>query len=284
MDSTSLQNSLRSGADAALDELLARARTLEEDRLAPRRPLGPCLRALGQVLTFIHSQPVLRAEPSLRPDMGRAVLRIAQELESPTQTPLAIPLPLSVEHEEAIRTGVMLLAAYRAAVERCGARILTPRISAEFGIASELKSRDGAAVADGIGRFLAAAVRYPEALLAAGLSVRQLAGLEAQERVLRAQLVQRQRQAVTPGLPGRVQLLHLALDSFFDRFEAGLGARLWSEPATRIAGMRLVPKAGLAPVSARRPVAGVGLPAYQPTYQPTYLACQMTDSGRLIFS
>ena len=52
MDSTSLQNSLRSGADAALDELLARARTLEEDRLAPRRPLGPCLRALGQVLTL----------------------------------------------------------------------------------------------------------------------------------------------------------------------------------------------------------------------------------------
>lgn len=272
MDTTSLANPLRSGADAALDELLGRARALEEDGLAPRRPLGQCLRALGPVLTFIHSQAALRVEPSLCPDMGRAVLRIAQELESPTPTPLAVPLPMSVEHEESIRTGVMLLAAYRAAVERCGSRAMSPRLAAEFGIGSELRSRDGALVADGIGRFLAAAVRYPEVLLVAGLSARQLAGLEAQERVLRAQLVQRQRQAVTPGLPGRVQLLHLALDSFFDRFEAGLGARLWSEPATRIAGMRLVPKVGIGVISGRRPSG------------PGYQACQMTDSGRLIFS
>ena len=106
-------------------------------------------------------------------------------------------------------------------------------------------SRDGQGLADGIARFLAAATRFPEVALDAGLSARQLSGLAAQERVLRAHLIQRKQQAMTAGLPQRVRIMHLALDLFFDRFEAALGARLWD--------------------------------------QPTYRSCRLTDSGRLVF-
>ncbi len=235
------------GTEEVLEGLLQRARALIEDHVTPRRALGQCLRALGPVLTFISGQPALRAEPALSAEIGRAVLRIAQELESPSNTPLRVELPLSVEHEEAIRTGVLLLAAYRAAVEHAGGQGfgLSQRVATEFGLFEALRARDGALIADGIARFLSAAARYPEAAAAGGLTPRQLAGLAAQERVLRAHLAQRRAQAVTPGLPQRIQILHLCLEHFLDRFEAALGARLFEQPA--------------------------------------YSSCRLTDSGRLIF-
>jgi hypothetical protein len=213
----------------------------------PRRSLGQCLRSLEPVLTFISAQPALGAEPALSPEIGRAVLRVAQELESPTDTPLCVELPLSVEHEESIRTGVLLLAAYRSAVEHggCQAALLPAPIATEFGISEPLGVRDGAAVADAIARFLAAGTRHPERLSAGGLTARQLQALAAQERVLRAQHTQRRFAAVTPGLPQRMLILHLLLEHFLDRFEAALGARLWDQPA--------------------------------------YRSCRLTDSGRLIF-
>src|SRR5688572_8430097 len=102
MDRNPLRQSIYKNAEEVLDGMLARARALVEDGVVPRRPLSQCLRALGEVLTFISSQPLLRAEPALNGDVGRAVLRIAQELESPSEPPLSVALPLSVEHEEAM--------------------------------------------------------------------------------------------------------------------------------------------------------------------------------------
>lgn len=246
MDKTPLRQSIYKNAEEVLDGMLARARVLVEDGVVPRRPLSQCLRALSQVLTFISSQPLLRAEPALNGDVGRAVLRIAQELESPSEPPLPVTLPLSVEHDEAMRTAMLLLAAYRAAVERAFYGALPQNLAVEFGIGGEhQKGKDGLALADGIARFLTAATRFPEVVQAADLSPRQLAGLAAQERVLRAHVVQRRQQTVTPGLQQRVHIMHLSLDHFFDRFEAALGARLWDQPA--------------------------------------YRSCRLTDSGRLIF-
>jgi len=246
MESRPRKPSASPDVEAVLESLLSRARILVEEGVTPRRPLEQCLRALRAVLSFIKSQPLLAAEPAFHPSARRAVARIAQELGAasldPGQPALSVPLPLSVEHEEAIRTGVLLLCAFRAAVERSDP---PQKIAAEFGIGDGLKSRDGAEVAGAIARFLAAAVRYPEALAAAKITGRQLSGLAAQERVLRAHLIQRQQQAVMPGLPQRQLILHLALEHFFDRFEAALGARLWDQPA--------------------------------------YRSCRLTDSGRLIF-
>ncbi len=233
----------------ALDEMLARSRALIEDGVVPRRPLGQCLRALDEVLKFIHSQPVLRAEKALGPEAGRAVLRIAQDLESPADPPLFVALPMSVEHEEAIRTGVLLLAAYRAAVERAATEkngTVAPQIAADFGLYEALRARDGVKVADGIAQFLSAAGRHPQVLHTAALTPRQLVGLESQERVLRAHLLQRNKQALTPNLPQRLLILHLCLEHFLDRFEATVGARLWQKP--------------------------------------DYRDCRLTESGRLIFS
>jgi hypothetical protein len=259
---------------AALQALLERAQTLSESGLPPRLPVQAYLDAVDQVLRFVAAQPLLHGEVNLGPEMCGAVLRVAQELrgETPSARRLAEPLvvlpPLGVQHEEALRTGVMLLAAYRQAVRRGlrGAQAAAAR--AEFAVDAEVGTRDGILVAEGIARFLHAAERYPEVLAAAGLTGPQLLGLAAQERVLRALHEQRRREAVAAGSSYRTRILHLALECFFDRYAAALLVHMLAQPEEQLRGLSLVPRSGRPPHSGRRP-------------DPT--GCQVTDSGRLVF-
>ena len=272
-----LPSTLRCFADtpAALTALLQRARTLAEAGVQARLPVQGYLDALGSVLRFIAAHPALHAEVNLGAEMCGAVLRIAEELQGrPPQAPgladpLAVPPPLSVQHEEALRTGVLMLLAYRQAVQRGlrGARAAAAR--AEFAVDGEVATRDGSQVASGIARFLHAAERYPEVLVDAGLTGPQLLGLAAQERVLRALDAQRRDAAVATGSPYRTQVLHLALESFFDRYSAVLMVRMLSQPEEQLAGLALVPRSGTARPSGRR--------------LADYAACRVTDSGRLLF-
>ena len=289
--------------DQALDTLLGRGRERGEDGATPRLPVQSYLAALQPVLEFVRSQPALMDEPSLSPAMCRAALRVAQELTGgATGEPLRIPPPLTVRHEEALRTGVLLLSAYRAAVERglspdperegveggesaedialrAELAPLTQRARAEFGLDEQLglgSVRDGALLADRIARFLAAAERYPEHLVAAELTGAQLVGLMAQERVLRALAVQRDEASLLPGQPFRAQVLHAALECFFDRYSAALWVRLIDLPMARAAGLRLLPRPG-GPRSSGRPTTS-GHPGLD------LAACHITESGRLIFS
>ena len=244
--------------------LLTRARDLLGMGMAPRHEADACLRAVAPVLSFIHERAELCDEASLRPEIRRAVLRIAQELESPSAPPLSIPVPMPVQHEEAVRTGALLLAAYRAAVERSAGA--GPHIAA-FGCDEDTRPTDGRAVADGIARFLAAAVNQPDVLLRAGLTGRQLAGLEAQGRVLRAHAAQRESAAQSADSEQRTRTLHLVLENFFGRFEAAVNARLAQQPTLRQRALRLLPGRGLLPGSDR----------------PAYASCHVTDSGRLVY-
>jgi hypothetical protein len=271
MDTTLSQHSESSSPASALATLLRNARDAFDAGELPQRPLAACLRALGPVLSFLHDQSALRDEPSLGPDRARAILRLAQELEGPVETPLAVPLPLPVSHEEAIRTGVLLLAAYRAAIEKVAPQPLGDSLVAAFGLRQPVQVRDGDLVAAGLANFLTAAAAQPQLLVAAGLSRRQLVGLEVQERLLRAQQAERQQAERQSGQPQRSAILQLALEQFFDRFEAALIARLWAQPATQLRGLALIPAAS------SRPQRRLPRP-------PAYHDCQLTDSGRLIYT
>ncbi len=250
--------------DQTVSVLLTRARDLLSMGMEPQHELALCLRAVAPILSFIHESSELCAEVSLRPEIRRAVLRIAQELESPSTPPLPIPVAMPVQHEEAARTGALLLAAYRAAVERS---LSDSRQLVSFGCREDTRPSDGAAVADGIARFLAAAAAQPQIVLQAGLSGRQLAGLEAQGRVLRAQSAQREAAACAADSTQRTRTMHLVLENFFGRFEAALNARLSRQPELRKRGLRLLPGRQRLPGSDR----------------PTYASCHVTESGRLVY-
>lgn len=250
--------------DQTVSVLLTRARDLLGMGMAPQQELPSCLRAVAPVLSFIHERAELCDEASLRPEIRRAVLRIAQELESPGTPPLPIPVAMPVQHEEAARTGALLLAAYRAAVERSAT---DSRLLIAFGCREDTRPSDGVAVADGIARFLSAAAAQPQLVLAAGLSGRQLAGLEAQGRVLRAHAAQRESAACAADSTQRTRTMHLVLENFFSRFEAAINARLTGQPALRKRGLRLLP--------GRQPLPG--------SDRPTYASCHVTESGRLVY-
>lgn len=280
----------------AIAVLLGRARELVDDGVTPRQTVPSLLEALQPVLEFVRSQPALEGEPSLSPAMCRAVLRVAQELSGGADEPLCIPPPRTVQHEEALRTGVLLLAAYRAAVERglyggsdaddyddepqppatsALAAQADERIRTEFGLDEELNLgsvRDGIQLAERIARFLAAAERFPEQLIGAGLSGAQLMGLAAQERVLRALDVRQSEAALAPGQPYRAQVLHAALGNFFDRYSAALWVRLIDRPDLRAEGLKLLPRPG-GPRSSGRQHPGLD-----------FSSCRITDSGRLVFN
>ncbi len=259
----------------ALTALVQRARTLAESGVPARLPVKVYLDTLGSVLRFIKAHPVLHTEVNLGAEMCGAVMRIAEELQGrPPQAsglaePLAIVPPLSVQHEEAIRTGVLLLMAYRQAVQKGlrGPKAAAARI--EFAVDSEVNTRDGQQVAAGITRFLHAAACYPEVLCDAGLTGPQLLGLAAQERVLRAFDARRHEAAVATGSTYRAQVLHLALESFFDRYCAVLMVRMLTQPEEQLRGLSLVPRVGTAHPSGRR--------------LADYAACRVTNSGRLVF-
>lgn len=250
--------------DQTVSVLLTRARDLLGMGMAPQQDLTLCLRAVAPVLSFIHERGELCDEASLRPEIRRAVLRIAQELESPSTPPLPIPVAMPVQHEEAVRTGALLLAAYRAAVERSSS---DSRQIMAFGCQEDTRPNDSVAVADGIARFLSAAVAQPQLVLQAGLSGRQLAGLEAQGRVLRAHAAQRESATTATDTVKRTRTMHLVLENFFSRFEAALNARLTGQPSLRKRGLRLLPGRQVLPGSDR----------------PTYASCHVTESGRLVY-
>ena len=169
---------------------------------------------------------------------------------------------------EAIRTGVLLLGAYRQAVRQAlrGARAAALR--AEFAVDSEVTTKGGEQVAAELARFLHAAARYPEVLGDAGLTSAQLLGLMAQERVLRALAERRRSEATAAGSTYRAKVLHLALESFFDRYCAALLVRMLAQPEEQVRGLALAPRS--AGRRSGRPPAD-------------YTACQVTDSGRLVF-
>lgn len=257
--------------DHTVSALLLAARSQVELGLLPQRPMRECLAALGPVLAHLHDQPRLSTEHALRPEVLRAVLRIAQHLETSDLPQLPQPTALSVRHEESIRTGALLLAAYRAALLPL---VEGTQMARDFGLHDEdgPSPRDGLAVADGISRFITAALAHPTLLLAARLSPRQLGGLETQERVLRAELAQRIAAQSQPASLDHTtfvrHVLHLALEAFLDRFRSVVLRVLVDRPKARLAALSLWP--------------GLSSPIPPKSDRLQYAHCCLTDSGRLV--
>ncbi|MBL8631886.1 MAG: hypothetical protein JNM40_01595 [Myxococcales bacterium] len=262
-------------ASAALDTLLQRARQLCNEGIEPRLPIDRCLMALGPVLTFVANEPALHAEVALSREMCGAVLRIAEELQGKTplaaklRAPLTIVAPQSPRHGETLRTSALLLEAYRDSVRRVLKGPSNAGLRAEFGLGNSLSLSDGKQIADGIARFLLAAQRFPDCIGSAGLQPAQLIGLAAQERVLRALEADAERQSTAQDSRYRQRVLHLALEYFLERFQAALHLHLSQKQSRLTEGLSLLPSQTQRPLS--RPRSGLA-------------SCQVTESGRLIFS
>lgn len=228
--------------EAATRYLLSRAEELVQDGVLPRRSADLYLDALVPVLGFIHDRAELFKEANLGPEVCAAVEQIAAELQAIPDTPRGSTPPRGPSHE-AVSTAALLLTAYRDALRRVarGPKGLAART--DFGMGGSLDVRDPQQVADGIARFLAAAQAHPEYVADAGLSHKQLDGLAAQARVIIGMLrQQRQRGEPTPKQVRTTQVLHTALEYFFDRFSAAVSAKLLDRPDERIRGLRLVPR------------------------------------------
>ena len=285
-------------AASALGTLLQRAADLAAEGAEPRLPVQRYLEALGPVLRFIATQPLLHDELSLSREICGAALRIAEELlgrpasAEALSEPLAVPLPRTPQHEEALRTGVLLLNAYRAALDVAlgrSSRAEDRAARAELAVTETVSLRDADQLVDRIERFVLAAERWPEPLRRARLSQVQVLGLCAHARVLRRYEDERRRSAVTAGAPQRTRTLHLALEYFFDRYSAAVCVRLIGQPATQREGLQLVPKAAPArstPAARAAPAAsGVsGLARSALARALDYAMCQVTRSGRLVFT
>lgn len=260
-------------ASAALATLLGRAKDLHAEGIGPKLPVDRCLTALAPILKFVAAEPTLHGEVALSQEMCGAVLRIAEELQGLTplapklREPLSIEPPRSARHGDTVRTGALLLEAYRDAVRRGLRGKNQPGIKAEFGLGNELTLTDGQKVAEGIARFLLAASQHPDVIAAAGLQPAQLLGLAAQERVLRALEADIRSQATASESQYRRRVLHLAIEYFLDRFQAALHLHLHSKSSRLREGLALLPSQP-APVTPRS-----GL-----------TTCQVTESGRLIFA
>lgn len=283
----------RQFADArtALGTLLARATDLATDGVEPRLPATRYLESIGPVLRFVATQPLLHDELSLSREICGAALRIAEELLGRPASapglaePLFVPPPRAVEHEEALRSAVLLVNAHRAALDTAlGDRSAEDRSArAEFAVAEMLNMRDAERVGEALARFLLAAERWPHALVKARIKPAHLVGLAAHGRALRRYDEERARLAVTADAPRRARILHLALEYFFDRYAAAVCVRLIGEPAAQREGLALVPKA--APPPARKPAPEVrSTPLRSLAAAFDYAMCQVTRSGRLVFT
>lgn len=260
-------------ASAALLTLIGRAKDLHAEGIAPKMSVERCLLALAPILKFVAAEPSLHAEVALSREMCGAVLRIAEELQGLTplapklRDPLSIEPPRSARHGETVRTSALLLEAYRDAVRRGLRGTSQPGLKAEFGLGNELTLTDGQKVADGIARFLHAASEHQDVIRAAGLLPAQLLGLAAQERVLRALEADIRQQATASESTYRRRVLHLAIEYFLDRFQAALHLYLRGKSSRLKEGLALLPsQPQLLP-----PRSGLG-------------TCQVTESGRLVFS
>lgn len=279
-----------SDARSALDTLLQRAADLANDGVEPRLPAPRYLEAIAPVLRFVATQPLLHDELSLSREICGAALRIAEEiLGRPASAPglaepLFVPQPRAVQHEEALRSAVLLVNAHRAALDAAlGDRTEGDRAArAEFAVAEMLSMREAERVGEALSRFLLAAERWPHALVKARIKPAHLVGLAAHGRALRSHEEERARLAVTAGAPQRARILHLALEYFFDRYAAAVCVRLIGAPAAQREGLALVPKAAQ---PARKPA-----PEVKPTPLRSlaaafdYAMCQVTRSGRLVFT
>lgn len=279
-------------ARSALDTLLQRAADLATEGVEPRLPAPRYLEAIGPVLRFVATQPLLHDELSLSREICGAALRIAEEiLGRPASAPglaepLFVPPPRDVRHEEALRSAVLLLNAHRAALDTAlGDRTDGDRSArAEFAVAEMLSMRDAERVGEALARFLLAAERWPHALAKARIKPAHLVGLAAHGRALRHYEEDRARLAVTAGAPQRARILHLALEYFFDRYAAAVCVRLIGEPAAQREGLALVPKAA-PPPPARKPAPEVKpAPLRSLAAAFDYAMCQVTRSGRLVFT
>jgi hypothetical protein len=228
--------------EAATRYLLSRAEELVQDGVLPRRAADLYLDALVPVLGFIHDRAELFKEANLGPEVCAAVEQIAAELQAIPEAPPGSTPPRGPSHE-AVSTAALLLTAYRDALRRVarGPKGLAART--DFGVSASLDVRDPQQVADGIARFLTAAQAHPEYVADAGLSQKQLDGLAAQARVI-VGLLRQQRQRGEPTLKQvrTTQVLHTALEYFFDRFSAAVSAKLLDRPDERIRGLKLVPR------------------------------------------
>lgn len=225
--------------------LLTRAEGLVSDGVQPRLPVDAYLDALVPVLAFIHEHGALFADANLGPEVCAAAEAVAQELQSIPEAQLRAlqqrQQRTREREQESLSTGALLLSVYRDAIRRVARGPRGNQARERFGLADEADARDGAQIADGIERFLLAAQEFPEHVSEAGLSPRQLAGLAAQARVIRARTRHR-REPGTFGGAQRYLVLHAALEYFFDRFSAAVTAKLFDLPAERLRGLKLVPR------------------------------------------
>lgn len=225
--------------------LLSRAEGLVSDGVQPRLPVESYLDALVPVLAFIHEHAALFSDANLGAEVCAAAEAVAQELHAVPETALQAAaqrqLRTREREQESLSTGALLLTVYRDAVRRVARGPRGNLARERFGLADEVDARDGLQIAEGIERFLTAARELPEYVLEAGLSKRQLAGLRAQARVIRARTRHR-REPGTFGGGQRFLVLHAALEYFFDRFSAAVTAKLFDLPFDRIRGLKLVPR------------------------------------------
>lgn len=228
--------------DTATRYLLSRAEELVQDGVMPRRPVELYLDALVPVLTFIYDRKDLFKEANLGPEVCGAVEQIAQELQTIPDLPAGRPARPG-HTQEAASTGGLLLTAYRDAISRVARGPKGEAVRADFGVNDSIDVRSPEEVAAAIAQFLRAAERHTEYLIEGGLSTKQLEGLGAQRRVILARLEQQRRAGLpTPAQTRTSQVLHAALEYFFDRFSAAVSAKLLDHPEERLRGLRLVPR------------------------------------------
>lgn len=227
--------------ETAKQYLLMRASDLVEDGVYPRQALEPYLDALVKVLHFVHTHTELFAEAHLGWELCDAVEKIAMELHMLPHVRLD-RLPQEADsQQELVGTAAMLLRSYRDSVRRVarGSQGLTVR--AAFGLAEEVDAKLPTQVAAGIDVFLKAAEKHPDVLWEAGISAAQLRGLLAQKRVLSGWIC-RQPHATNRSEIKRVQILHAAVEYFFDRYGAVVSAKFLEQPALRLRGLSLIPR------------------------------------------
>jgi hypothetical protein len=268
-----------SSTHAAVAWLLSRAKDLCQEGVSPTYSEAQCLAALRPILLFVAHEKALHAEKTLSREMCGAALRIGEELlglpphAKTLRDPLEVSPPQTVRHSEAARTGALLLEAYRDAVRSVLKGPKQAGVRAAFGLGNDLALADSQQVADEIGRFLLAAQQHPLVIAQAKLLPGQLLGLAAQERVLRALDARRNEEAKDSASAYRRRVLHVALEYFLSRYQAALHLHLLTKPDALNRGLALVP-ARQRLVAETVAVGPLSLP----------FSCQVTDSGRLIFS
>lgn len=226
----------------ATEHLLERARALVEDRVYPRLPLEAYLDALLPVLRFVSSHQARFSDAYLGLATCAAVEGICENLQALPYVPLHT-LPQDPEPVHAlVSTAALLLRAYQEAVRRVVQGRHAMRIRAAFGLNEPFHTGCMQGVTAALALFLQGAQAHPLYVTEAGLSTKQLRGLEAHLGVMQGWIGKSQESLPAKRELQHARVLHAAVEYFFDRFAAITGARFLDKPQERLRGLHLVPR------------------------------------------